>query len=163
MPTGNFKKVFALIFLALYIWFSIMLIPDVMGAYIGDTTLLFLDGQSVGLQGYQNLVSLNPNFMALLFFALTVICLISVKFKFTVSALAISDLIFAVLTALVHYKTLLFEPFKHGDEMTGSYFYILRWVWFVWITFAVVAVYYVTFAVIKIVSKKREIRTPAYS
>ncbi len=163
MPTGNFKKAFAGIFLALYVWFSIMLIPDVMGAYVGDTTLLFLDGQSVGLQEYQNLVSLNPNFMAMLFFALTVICLISVKFKFTVSALAISDLIFAVLTALVHYKTLLLEPFKHGDETTESYFYILRWVWFVWITFAVVAVYYVALAVIKIISKKREIRTPAYS
>lgn len=163
MPTRRFSKVFALIFLALYIWFSIMLIPDIMGAYVGDTTLLFLDGQSVGLQEYRNLVSLNPNFMQLLLVALTVICLISVKFRFTVSALAISDLIFAVLTALVHYKTLLFEPFKHGDEMTESYFYILKWVWFVWITFAVVAVYYVVFAVIQIVSKKREIRTPAYS
>ena len=41
MPTKNFSKVFMLIFLALYIWFAIMLIPDFMGASVGDTTLCF--------------------------------------------------------------------------------------------------------------------------
>ena len=159
MPTKNFSKVFMLICLALYIWFAIMLIPDFMGASVGDTTLLFLDGGSVGLQKYQDLVSLNPDFMLFLFVALTVICIISVKFKFTVLALAISDLIFAVLTVLVHYKTLLFEPFKHGDEMIGSYFYILQWVWFAWITFAVVAVYCVALVVTKVAGKKDVART----
>ena len=118
--------IFSLLLFGLYGRFLLGENPEMQ-----DTTLFFLDGESVSLGIFPDVVSVAPITVGLLYAACLACVVISFFIHWQHIVLPAANLCLAVPVMSVFYRTLLFQPFyTDGAGMRVS---LLKWVWFFWL------------------------------
>lgn len=127
------SNIIIIISTVLFVLFGIFLMFENPDPGIGDTSLFFMDGGSVGLQGYTDLVSIQPLVVYVLYAICLFVVVISLIKRLSLVVIPFINIILSIPVIIVHYKTLLFKPF-HYDVFTGYSREVLKWVWFAWLS-----------------------------
>jgi hypothetical protein len=117
----------------LFVFISFLLLFENPNPKVGDTSLFFMEGNSVNLQNFSNLYSLSPILMYVIYGVILLGILVSIKFNKFYLITTIGNLILSIPIFLVHKNTLFFKPFYFTNGIT-SFGHILAWVWYIYLS-----------------------------